>query len=379
MTQTVFYFTDSVGFGGAEQALLILLAGLDRQRWQPTLIYHPAPGLAPLLARAEKLEVTLWPVPRMPDGWEGAARVPQFVRQLRAKRPTVFHAHLTWPLACKFGLMSAILARVPAVVATEHSFVEFHLDASIYMQQRLLAASLGRYLPVSHDLAQRLRQTLHVPTRKIQVIHNGILVEPFNGPADATLRASLNGNSKRPIVLTAARLDKQKGHCYLLEAAALVPEAQFVLAGDGPTRSSLEERVQALGLGDRVVFLGYRSDIPELLACCDLFVLPSLYEGLPLSVLEAMAAGKPVIASAVGGTDEAVIPGETGLLVPPADPIALATAIRTLLDDSPLAQRLALNGRAGVQREFSAKRMVQRVTQVYDELLSHREASHDRR
>ena len=314
----------------------------------------------------------------MPDGWEGAARVPQFVRQLRAKRPTVFHAHLTWPLACKFGLMSAVLARVPAVVATEHSFVEFYLDASIYMQQRLLAASLGRYLPVSHDLAQRLRQTLHFPARKIQVIHNGILVEPFNGLADAALRASLNGNSQRPIVLTAARLDAQKGHRYLLEAAALVPEAQFVLAGDGPARSSLEERVQALGLGNRVVFLGYRSDIPELLACCDLFVLPSLYEGLPLSVLEAMAAGKPVIASAVGGTDEAVIPGETGLLVPPADPIALATAIRTLLDDPPLAQRLALNGRARVQREFSAERMVQRVTRVYDELLYHREVSHDR-
>jgi glycosyltransferase involved in cell wall biosynthesis len=374
---SVFYFTDTTGFGGAEQALLTLLTGLDRRRWPPALIYHPAPALEPLLAGARQLDVALWPVPRMPDGREGAARVPAFVRQLRARRPTVFHAHLTWPLACKFGLMSAILARVPAVVATEHSFVKFHLDASIYAQQRLLAAGLDRYLPVSHDLARCLRQTLHFPAHKIQVIHNGILVEPFNSLADATLRASLNGNSQRPIVLTAARLDAQKGHRFLLEAAKLVPEAQFVLAGDGPARASLEEQAQTLGLRDRVVFLGYRSDIPELLACCDLFVLPSLYEGLPLSVLEAMAAGKPVIASAVGGTDEAVIPGETGLLVPPADPLALATAICTLLGDPPLARQLALNGRARVQREFSAKRMVQEVTRVYDELLSRREASHD--
>ncbi len=375
---SVFYFTDSSGFGGAEQALLILLAGLDRQYWQPTLIYHPAPDLMPLLVRAEKLEVPLWPVPRMPDGWEGFARVPRFAWQLRVKQPTVFHAHLTWPLACKFGLMSAILARVPAIVATEHLFVEFHLDTSIYMQQRLLAASLDRYLPVSQDLAQRLRQTLHIPNHKIQVIHNGVLMEPDNCPADVTLRANLNGNSNRPIVLTVARLDKQKGHCFLLEAAALIPQAQFVLVGEGPARSSLEEHAQALGLGDRVVFLGYRPDIPELLACCDLFVLPSLYEGLPISVLEAMAVGKPVIASAVGGTAEVVIHGETGLLVPPADPIALATAIRTLLADPTLAQRLALNGQTRAQQDFSAKRMVQQVTQVYDELLSHNEVPYDR-
>jgi glycosyltransferase involved in cell wall biosynthesis len=333
--------------------------------------------LAPLLEKAEDLEVALWPVPRLPDGWDGAKRVPQFVRQLRDRQPTVFHAHLTWPLACKFGLMSAILARVPVVVATEQLFVEFHLDALIYMQQRFLAASLGRYLPVSNDLAQRLHQTLHFPTSKLHVIHNGILMEPFNGPVDAGLRASLNGNSTRPIILTVARLDEQKGHRYLLSAAVLVPEAQFVLVGDGPARASLEEQVQALGVGDRVLFLGYRSDIPELLACCDLFVLPSLYEGLPLSVLEAMAAGKPVIASAIGGTDEAVIPGETGLLVTPADTIALVNAIRTLLSNPVLAEWLALNGRARVQREFSAGLMVQRVTQIYDELLSHREVMHD--
>jgi len=342
------------------------------------LIYHPAPGLEPMLARAESLEVTLWPVPCMPDGWDGATRVPQFVRQLREMQPAVFHAHLTWPLACKFGLMSAILARVPVIIATVHLFVEFHLDASIYLQQHLLAASLGRYLPVSNNLAQRLRETLHVPTRKLQVIHNGILMEPYNNntPVDAGLRASLKGNSTRPIILTVARLDEQKGHRYLLEAAVFVPEAQFVLVGEGPARLALEEQALSLGLGDHILFLGYRSDIPELLACCDLFVLPSLYEGLPLSVLEAMAAAKPVIASAIGGTDEAVIHGETGLLVPPADSVALANAIRIVLDEPALAQRLALNGRARVQREFSAGQMVQRVTQVYDELLSGREETY---
>jgi glycosyltransferase involved in cell wall biosynthesis len=376
LSQAIFYFTDTQGFGGAEQSLLHLIAGLDRQVWAPVLIYHPGPGIAPLLARARQLETALWPVPPMPDGRVGAARLPGFARELMRRRPAVFHAHLTWPLACKFGLMAAILARVPAIVATEQLFVEFRLDASIYLQQRLVALGVGRYLPVSRDLAGRLQQRLHLPTRKLQVIHNGIPAAAFSRPANAGLRGCLARESDRPIVLTVARLDAQKGLGYLLEAAAQVPEAQFVIAGDGPERASLEAQASALGLAKRVDFLGYRSDTADLLAACDLFVLPSLYEGLPLSVLEAMAAGKPVIATAIGGTDEAITPGQTGLLVPPADPAALGGAIRELLAQPALAQRLALAGRARVQDQFSAGRMVAEVTQVYRDLLSRHAPGH---
>src|SRR5512136_2048631 len=140
MTRTVVHFTDSSGFGGAEQALLILMAGLKRQGWRSVLMYHVSPGITPLIEGATELDVELWPVPRMPDGLQGARRVWPFSRELRARRPDVFHAHLTWPLACKFGLMGAILARVPALVATVQLYVEFPLDLSIFLQQRLIAA-----------------------------------------------------------------------------------------------------------------------------------------------------------------------------------------------------------------------------------------------
>jgi glycosyltransferase involved in cell wall biosynthesis len=314
-------------------------------------------------------------VPPMPDGRVGIAQVPGFARELRRRRPAVFHAHLVWPLACKFGLMAAIAARVPVIVATEHLFVEFRLDRRIYLQQRLVAAGVGRYLPVSRDLALRLRERLHIPARKLQVVHNGIPLAAFNGPGvNPVLRASLSSDSGRPIVLTVARLDAQKGLGYLLEAAVLAPDAQFVLAGEGPERAALEAQAAALGIAERVSFLGYRTDIADLIAACDLFVLPSLFEGLPLSVLEAMAAVRPVIATAIGGTDEAITPGETGLLVPPADPAALAGAIRALLGDRPLAERLARAGRARVEAEFSAAHMVREVTQVYRELLGPRAA-----
>lgn len=375
MTRTIAYFTDSSGFGGAEQALLHILAGLDRQRWRPVLLYHPAPGLAPLLQGARALDVALRAVPPMPLGVQGALRVPQFIQQLRKERPAVFHAHLTWPLACKYGLIAAVLARIPAVVATAQLFVELPYGRSTRIQQRLLAVGIDKYLAVSQDIAQRLQHTFGIPPQKIHVVHNAIPLAHFNHHAAHGLRNILAPSAK-PIVFTPARLDKQKGLPYLLEAAAMVPEAVFVLAGDGPERQALEAQVHQLGISDRVVFLGYRQDIPDLLACCDVFVLPSLYEGLPLSVLEAMAAGKPVIATAIGGTDEAVVHGETGLLVPAAAAAAIAGAIRALLADPVLAQRLAAAGKARVQQQFSMETMVQRVTNVYDQLLERGKIGH---
>ncbi len=376
MTRTALFFTDSTGFGGAEQSLLNLLGGLDRERWRPVLVHHPASGLEPLLREARELNVTTMPVPAMPEGRQGAVRVPGFVRQLRTMRTAIFHAHLTWPLACKYALFAAGLARVPAIVATEHCFVEMAYTRSMRLKQRVFAAGIHRYVAVSHTLASRLSQTFRIPAHKLRVVLNGIPSARFDRPANGVLRAALSGATQRPIILTIARLDRQKGQCYLLQAASRIPEALFVLAGDGPDRARLEAQARELGVYNRIVFLGHRQDIPDLLAACDVFVLPSLWEGLPLAVLEAMAAGRPVIATEVDGTGEAVTHGETGLLVPPADPAALADAIRTILCDSQLAQRLAAAGQSRAWRDFSVETMVGRITDIYAELLDEHEARH---
>jgi glycosyltransferase involved in cell wall biosynthesis len=377
MTRTVVHFLESAEFGGNEKTLLHILACLDRGRWQPVLFYHPAPGLQPLLERAQKLDVKLRPVRRM-QGWRGFVRLPQFLRELRRERPSVFHAHLNWPMACKFGLLAAALARIPAVVATEQLFVEyrFPLKSLVYVLQQVIASGVDRYIAVSHYVARRLCKTFAFSSPKLCVVPNSVFVAPYIRPVNAELRAKLIGTIARPFILTVARLDKQKGLNYLLEAAALVPEAMFIVAGEGPERPALEVHTRALSLNNRVVFLGYRADIDDLLASCDLFVLPSLFEGLPLSVLEAMAAGKPVVATAIGGTDETIIHGETGLLVPPANPAALASAIRALLADPILSRRLGMAGRARVHQQFSAQNMVRRITEIYDEILDSRRAQH---
>lgn len=374
MTRTVVHFAEGTTFGGAEQVLLTILAGLDRRRWQPLLAYHPAPGLAPMLECAQQLDIRVWPMPPIEDR-HALQRVPLLVRALRAVRPAVFHAHLNWPLACRYQLVAAALARVPAVVATEHLFQDVPWRRS-RLVQRVVALGVDRYITVSHDLARRIQDTFRFPAHKIAVVHNGIPLAPFAQPADAAVRAQLFGVTERPVVLTVARLHEQKGIQFLLEAARLLPDALFAIAGDGPHRPVFEAQAHALGVHNRVRFLGYREDVAVLLANCDLFVLPSQQEGLPLGVLEAMASGKPVIATAVGGTGEAVVDGDTGVLVPPADPAALAHAIGTLLRNPALAQRLAARGRACVQQEFSAETMVGRITTIYDQLLRAREVPH---
>ncbi len=367
--KTVVHFTDGSAFGGTERALLHILARLDRRHWRSVLFHHPEPGLAPLLEETQHLQVELRVVPRMERIWD-IGSLPKFVRALRAERPSILHAHLTWPLSCKYGLLAAVMARVPAVVATAHSRFDLGKKLLLRMQPRLIAAGVNRYLAVSRAVADQLCNDFGIPASKVQIVHNGIPFASFNVSANTTLRAGLTRGTAHPVVLMVGRLDKQKGHRYLIEAAQQVPEAMFVLAGDGPDQAALEARARALGVESRILFLGYREDIPDLLASCDLFVLPSLSEGLPLSILEAMAAGKPVIASAIGGNDEVITHGENGFLVPQADPAALTDAIRTVLSDSALARRLAEAGKALVHREFTVETMVERVTRVYDELTS---------
>ena len=365
--RTVVQYVDSDLVGGSERVLLQLLQGLDRKEWHPVLLHHPAAGLAELVEAAKGLGVTVYAVPLVTDR-NFAIRLPGLVHAVSRFRPAVLHAQLNWPLACKFGLLSAALLRVPAVVATVHLYIGDFMSRSVRCQLRAVSRGVHRYLAVSGHVRDRLA-ALGVPEAKLRVVRNGVDPARFERPAAHEIRSELAGIAGRPIVLTAARLAPQKGLESLLGAAAMLPDAIFIIAGDGPDRAALAAQAEAAGLADRVRFLGSRRDIPDLLAACDVFVLPSLIEGLPLSVLEAMAAARPVVATRVPGTDEAVVDGETGLLVPPRDPEALAHAIRLVLSNPEQAARFGSAGRARVIADFSTQRMVAAVEQQYEELL----------
>ncbi len=363
--RSIVHYADGSAFGGVERTLLQLLAHTDRSRWRPVLFHHAGPGVELLVTGAHELGVTTRAVPRM-QGVRALRRLPHFVRSLRREQPAVFHAHLNWLLSCKFGLMAARIAGVPLVIASLQQFLLPPWRPNVYWQQRIVASAVDRYVAVSQAIANQLSGSFDVPTGKIGVIHNGIPVDTFDGRSVPRGKSAVPDGAHRPIVLTVARLDDQKGHDFLLEAIADIPDGTFVFAGDGDRRAALEEKAHRLGVASRVLFLGHRTDVPTLLAECDLFVLPSLYEGFPLSVLEAMASAKPVVATAVGGTPEAVVDGVTGHLVRPEEPAALADAITRILADPLRAHGMGLAGRARVRELFSSAAMTGAYDRTYE-------------
>lgn len=369
MARSIYFYTDSPSFGGAEQALFTLAGSLDRREWSPNLLLDGSSAVAQLTAHADAVDLPVRVIRPMPLGLTGARRVPQLVTLLRRDRPHIFHAHLSWPLATKYALAAAVLARVPAVVATIQLVPSFDLDRSSLLQLRALSKGIGRYIAVSHDIATLLVERFGLPARKIEVVHNAVDVKRFAVAAPPGLRQELAGLDGRPIVLTCARLDPQKGHETLFKAAVEVPDAVFVLAGEGDEREALVNRAAELGVAHRIRFLGQRDDIPELLAACDVFALPSLYEGSSLAVLEAMAARRAVVSSAIGGTRELVDEELTGVLVPPGDASALAEALRRLLEDPALRETLGSKAQERVRRDFAAEPMTARVTDIYRRLL----------
>lgn len=364
----VFHFTDMPGFGGMEKMILAIMTGLDRARWEPVLLHRRGRGFDQLDEAARDLSIRVWPVEQM-QGRRDAGWVLPVAQAFRREGPAVFHAHQSTGVEGLYGLLAAVTARVPAIVVSQHLLDHTDPLAS-RLKAKLLSAGVDRYVAVSREVAARLRPTCLFPSRKIRVIYNGISLGQFDQNPNPALRATLQRGTRRPVVLCLARLDKrQKGLRFLVSAAAHVPEAQFVFAGEGPERPELEAQAKSLGIEGRVTLLGLRDDVPDLLACCDLLVLPSLSEGFGVAVLEAMAAGKPVVASAIGGVDEVVLDGETGILVPPGDPGALAGAIHRVLADPALARRFGQAGRARAQ-EFSLEKMVERTASLYEEVLS---------
>lgn len=368
MARSIFFYTDSRQLGGAELALLMLIEGLDRSAWKPELLLDDVPESAMLAQRAEALGTPVRRVAPMPLGLAGGRRALRLARLLRAERPAVFHASLSWPLAAKWALAASVLARVPAV-ATVQLIPDFTLERSSYLQLRALATGVDRYIAVSRNVARELAERFRWPAGKIVVGYNAVEVERFGGQAPVGLRRRIGVSDGKPLVLTAARLDEQKGHPVLLRAAAELPGAEFVLAGEGPDRAALETLASQLGVAERVHFLGRRDDVAELLAAADVFALPSLYEGSSLALMEAMAARRAIVSSAIGGTDELIDDGRDGLLVPPGDVSALADALRRLIGDAGLRDALAAAARARVERDFTQEAMTQRVERVYREVL----------
>lgn len=365
MTAAVCLFTDSSEPSGVGEHMLTLAAAL-RGRYHLSFVCPPLPGGIPFIERAARMGLATLPlgVHDQDAAWY------QLRGWLRERAVDIFHCHAGVGWEGHSGITAARAAGVPAVVRTEHlpDVITEPRERDAY--RRVLALT-DRLICV----AEAVRDTFvaqGVPLEKTRVVRNGIQPQAALS-ARASVRAQLGLPAAAHVVLTVGRMTEQKGHQHLIAALpavlAHVPDTSTVLVGVGPLEDDLRARVRALRLEHRVCFAGRRDDVPALMAAADLFVLPSLFEGLPLVVLEAMAAALPVVGTRVCGTAEAVVDGVTGRLVPAQDPRSLAEAMCEALEQPERAAAWGAAGRRRVAEAFSAARMAQETAAVYDELL----------
>lgn len=349
---------------GAEKQMVLLARGLPRDRFRVEVA--ALTRLGPLRAELEEAGVPVTLIgKRLKLDPIALAQLARFLRRGR------FDVVQTWIFAANVhGRIAARWAGVPVVVTAEMA-VDLWKGRGQLAIDRRLAGWTDTVVGNSNAVVDFYRRA-GVPEDRLAMIPSGIADEEPPEVDPAAVRAGLGLGPADPLVLFVGRLAPQKAVDDLLKALDVLqhvrPAVRALIVGDGPLRAQLEETSRGYGLADRVLFLGHRDDVPRLLAAADLLVLPSLYEGLPNVVLEAMRFRKPVVATAAPGTTEVVDPGVTGLLVPLRDPPALAQAIRTVVDDPELARRLGAAGRDRAEAEFRAQTMVERFAGLYERL-----------
>lgn len=348
---------------GGERQVLELMRRQRRRGDDPHLA---APGDSALFARARAESFPVHAV-AMRGTWDVLA-VAALARLHRALRPDIVHWHAA--RAHALGTLAASIAPVRARILSRR--VDFPVRRSLG-SRILYARPIDAIAAISEGVRDALIRS-GVDAARIRVIPSGIDLAPFDEPFDrAAIRGRLGLAETDVLALQVAALAPHKSQTTLLQAMARIrsrhPNLRVWIAGEGPLRTSLAHEHATLELGESVRFLGFREDVTDLLRAADLFVISSYLEGLGTSILDAMAAGLPVVATRVGGIPEAVVDGETGVLVPPSDPQALGEALSALAGDPERRARLGVEGRRRA-RGFSADRTEERTRSLYAEVLA---------
>ncbi|CAA9488616.1 MAG: hypothetical protein AVDCRST_MAG38-2489, partial [uncultured Solirubrobacteraceae bacterium] len=301
----------------------------------------------------------------------GSYRDPRTHRRIASlidrHEPRAVHTHHFAGLAS--GVAAATLKRVPRVVHTEHAYQYLDERPALRRPLRWMSRFVDAFVLVGASMRGYYVEGVGVAAERVSVIVNGVDTARYREAADRAAARRAAGLPAGTLIGSAGRFATVKNFPMLLDAVALVrrtrPDVRLVLAGDGADRPALEEQARALGYGDAVHFLGWRSDTADVLRCLDVFALTSWTEGLPLVILEAMACGVPVVSTTVGDIPLILESGKTGHLVPPGDAAALADALAALVDDDVLRRRVGAAGQAFVRAEYSQHTMVERYLAAY--------------
>lgn len=370
-TIRVVYLIDSLRYGGAEVLLFDLTSRLDSYGISPIVFYCEE---GPLIEDFKNRKI-----PIVHLSW--FARVDpllliKMVKEIRKVHPQIVHTHL---FKSDFhGRLAARIAGVPIVITTLHNNNAWAQNSLFGWLYGLTAQLADKLIAVADEVKDYATCYLRIPSKKLIVIPNAVSFERFQGNHEKGLdiRTEFNISKNAPLFGIIGRLEPQKNHENFLQAVQLIhqknQDARFLIVGDGILRNHLIELTENLKLQDVVTFCGLRKDIPAVLAALDVVVISSHYEGLPVVLLEAMAAGCPVISTAVSGVLSVLEDGKTGLLVEPSNSEALANACLRLIDDPKLRQKITQGGSERVRTFYNIATMTEKTVALYRSLLAAR-------
>jgi glycosyltransferase involved in cell wall biosynthesis len=372
MKTRILFVIDGMEFGGGERVFAQIMNGLPPDRYAPFLASGPQASFYEAIAKAG--------VKTFAVDFSNRFR-PGLVRELMAilRKEQIHIVHGQGARAEIFARLASRLAGPVRYISTVAMPVEGY---DVGPAKRLLYRVLDgfterwveRFLVVSAVLKKTLIERHRIPPSRVLLIYNGIETDTYRpeemAPVRERLRREFAIAEGDPLIGAIGRLVWQKGFHDLLEAIPLVlrdlPRARFLLVGDGPLKTDLQEQARSLGIGDRLLFAGHRTDIRDLLSAMDTVCIPSLLEGFPMVTLEAMAMERPLVATAIDGILEQIVDGVEGLLVPPRNAPALAQAMVRLAADPALASTLAAAARLRVVRDFSVRKMIDATIEVYE-------------
>jgi len=369
----VFLFVDSFRYGGAQNQVVSLANNLGKERFNVTICVDSG-FRGDLYNEADKENVGIINL-SFPGGKRYTIlrflHLAKLVYILRKEKVCIVHTH-----GYHFGVwgrIGAFLARVPVIVSSEHGKTLWKNRRQILFE-KLANRFTDMRIAVSEDIRQLRIQNEDTPPNKIITLQNGVDTKRFGNVCKEAMRKKLGIIQFDYVIGTVANLFEAKAYHVLIDALSLVNSKgiNFVslCVGEGRLREELEQRALEKKLKDRILFLGSRSDIPELLGAMDVFVISSIREGLPVSMLEAMAAKVPVVATSVGGIPEVIRVGENGLLVPPNDSKKLAEKISFVLNEPEYGKRLADAAYQDILKKFSIQHVTKEIERIYLELFN---------
>jgi glycosyltransferase involved in cell wall biosynthesis len=361
----IIFYSNTISIGGAEKYLEILALHLNSENFNVKFAIPKSKGTEDFVNELKSKGIQVDFIKRF--------NILNILLYFRKNEPDYIHFNLPYPTECVIAILAGIIHAKSKIFLTEHLVLpKYKLRPFVKLIKKFIYAKIDKSITVSNTNKKVLIENFNLPENKIKVIYNCVDIEyimNYNKEVVRDLKNKFEINDSAIVFGTVGRLDKQKGHQYLIDASKnvieKVPNSLFLFLGMGKFRNQLIQKIKDNNMTEYFRLVGYQENLPEILALIDVFVLPSISEGLPFSVLEAMAAGKPVIATNVGGTPEIITNNVNGILVEPKDSDALSKALILFATDARKKKYIAEMGHKRILENFSLEKMISATEEIY--------------